>query len=54
MSNRRNFVIERKSFSVSCARDWVEIGDKSRSLQVSVGLEVGLVKWLIQKLKSQG
>lgn len=50
-SSRRSFVVERKSFSVEFVKDVVEISEKSMSFQVSVGLEVHLVQWLIKKIK---
>lgn len=49
--NRRTFSVEKKSFSVECAKDYVEIGERGKAVQISVGVELPLVKWLIRKLK---
>lgn len=51
MSNRRVFVIERKSFVVAFSKDVVESCEKGRSFQVSVRLEVKLVEWFLRKLQ---
>lgn len=50
--NRWSIVIEKKTFTVGCSKDDVEIGEKSRSLHVSVSIEVSLVRWMGSKLKS--
>lgn len=50
MRNRRSFRIERKTFVVEFSKDLVEVTEKSKSLEVTVGLETTVMKWLIGKL----
>lgn len=51
MCSGKSFVIERKSFVVSFSKDVVEIVEKkSKALEVSVGLEEHIAKWLIKKM----
>lgn len=46
--------MEKKSFSVTCTKDKVDICEKSKAVQVSVGIELDIVKWMIMKLKCLG
>lgn len=48
---RRSFRCEKKSFVVNFSKDVFEVSEKSRSLEVSVGLETSLARWLIGKLQ---
>lgn len=50
-SNRRSFVVEWKTFLVYFVKDVVEVGERSKNVQISMGIEVQLVKWLIEKVK---
>lgn len=51
-ANWRSFVTEKKKlFKVEFTRDVVQIGEKSKSMQVSVGFEVDLIQWIKRKLK---
>lgn len=51
MRNRRSFVVEQKIFTVEFSKDVVEIGERSKAVQVSAVLEVPLAKWLMKKIK---
>lgn len=50
--NRWRFSIERKTFSISCSKELVKFGEKSKALQILVTVEVELIKWLRTKLRS--
>lgn len=49
--NRWMIVVEKKVFTVETAKDVVEVCEKSKNFHASVGLEVILARWLMQKLK---
>lgn len=51
MRTCRRFSIERKSFELDFSKDVVKLTEKCKKLEVTVSIEVDLVKWLIQKLK---
>lgn len=46
MAIRRVFVVQKKTFTLSFAKDKVELSEKSKSVQVSIGIEESLAKWV--------
>lgn len=51
MNSRRSFGVDRKKFDVFFTNVVVEIRERSKSVMVTIELEIGLVNWLVWKLK---
>lgn len=51
MNSRRRFVVERKEIVVEFSKDVVEVTEKSKAVQITIGFEEKLVQWMTWKLK---